>query len=539
MTQEERRLQRVRKAEVRKRNRLFLRSDVLALLALCFLASQPVYAAGNPTIEKGKALFESGQYMAALGEFMTVLRSEPSDPEARRYLRLVVDAMRQSALGATGNLKASNQAPVMDQAVTAQVRALLQKRALLSLDLKSLPGIAVDITENLAQIRMDSALLFAPGSGGLKEGGIPVLDRVSAWLKTFGEQPVIVHIYPDELQEAGTNGNLFLRRYSELYGFLVEERKIEPKRFVSANLLKGETAPVVAVSTRAEVVIETFGAQTALLDGMPAALPKHVLNRFLEFSIEASKTVFNPVEGEWANLDVAAVTRSGLRQWSFQIVPAKAGQKWQALSLKGNENVLRRISWDGREEKTGRFVPAGTYRCRLQATDSDGKIKTAELAIRVVHSGNVAVYQPKGPAALAAKVKPKTQAKTKPAATQPEPDPAVETAASETVPESDSQAIWKQVIQFDSGDAVIQPSLKASLERIAKTLEVYPLQKVRIMGFAENNEPDALTLAKKRADAIRQALVGEYKVKPERVLSAGGQVTAEPGGSKVELSITN
>lgn len=514
-------------------------------------------AAGNPTIEKGKALFESGQYMAALGEFMTVLRSDPADAEARRYLRLVVDSIRQSSLGATGSLKASKQAPVVDRAVQEELRRLLKKRSILTLDLKAIPGVTVTLQENLAQVSLNRDMVFSEDSGGLKEGGIPVLDRVSAWLKTFGEQPIIVHLYPEELQDPSTNGGIFLRRYSEIYGFFVEERKIDPKRFVSADLLKTDYSQEVVVSSAApKVVIETLGAQTTLLENMPAIIPRHEFSRWLEFSIETSKRTFNPAEGEWVNLDIAALTRTGLKDWSFTIAPSQGGAP--ALSLKGKENVLRRISWDGRHESGAGFMPAGTYRAVLKATDGDGKIKNAEILVQVAPFANLPIYKQTSLAsAKTAKKKPTRKKKAIKTPSPPVgeggdegskasvPSPQSSPTGGEEVPstpesgDGDSQAIWKQVIQFDPGSADIQPSLKASLERIAKTLEVYPLQKVRILGFAENAEPNAAMLAKQRADNIRTALVSEYKVDPKRVINAGGKTSPVPGSSKVELSITN
>src|SRR5690349_17462408 len=44
-------------------------------------------------LEEGKALYENGQFIAALGKFMTVLRKDPHNPEARQYLRMVIDVM--------------------------------------------------------------------------------------------------------------------------------------------------------------------------------------------------------------------------------------------------------------------------------------------------------------------------------------------------------------------------------------------------------------------------------------------------------------
>ncbi len=102
-----------------------------------------------------------------------------------------------------------------------------------------------------------------------------------------------------------------------------------------------------------------------------------------------------------------------------------------------------------------------------------------------------------------------------------------------------AHTIWKQVIQFEPGQSDLKPTVKASLERIGKTLEVYPLQKVRITGFAMTSEPNAAELARKRAEAVRTILIEEYNVDKQRVLVAGGKTTSEENASKVEMSITN
>ena len=100
-------------------------------------------------------------------------------------------------------------------------------------------------------------------------------------------------------------------------------------------------------------------------------------------------------------------------------------------------------------------------------------------------------------------------------------------------------AIWKQVIQFESGQSDLKPTVKASLERIGKTLEVYPLQKVRITGFAMTSEANSKDLAAQRAATVRKILVEEYHVDAKRVIIAGGMTTTAENASKVEMSITN
>src|SRR5450755_1596018 len=164
---------------------------------------------------------------------------------------------------------------------------MLQLRSRLLMDLKAIPSVQVEVKGNVNQVWIESPLLFADNSGGLKEQGVPVLDRVSAWLKTYGQQPVIIHCYPEELQEASTNGSLFLHRYSELFNFFVDEKKLPAQRFVSADLLKtgdsDTSAADVSLSTAgARIVIETIGSQSVMLDAMPSLNSSRALSQWLE-----------------------------------------------------------------------------------------------------------------------------------------------------------------------------------------------------------------------------------------------------------------
>jgi outer membrane protein OmpA-like peptidoglycan-associated protein len=601
-------------------------------------------------LEQGKTLYYNGDYLAALDKFMQVLRRDPQQAEARQYVSRVSDQIRNQKAASPQQLvrpanrvmeapAAPAQAPqkgrpvqnrpkVPVSAVDEEVRQRVQKRQLLTLDLAAVPGIKVKVDSKIAQVEIPSALLFTEKTGGLKEEGIPILDRVAAWLKTFGSQPVVIHCYPEELEDASVNGSLFFHRYAQLYGFFVDERKLSAARFVTSekDKKKNEAGPANEGDVNASrVIIASLGGGALPVDEMPAGQG----GRWLEFSISSSRQELSPHNGDWVNVDLSALTHKGIRSWDFKISPL-VKKTVPVFSLEGKTNLLKRISWDGRYQKSGSFVSPGSYVCRLTATNADGTTKSQEILIKVrkgagqeeppalsqkvrrpaaerpkpksTAKSNVAAVpaavspaapQPKpgGLSQVAAALPqvvvpprqmvdgkilpPAPEAVQKPAVQPPAPAPVVppppvekpvEKAAEEPVeekavaepaepvesaesPESpeaaepeesddSTHAIWKQVIQFDLNESDLKPTLKASLERIGKTLEVYPLQKVRILGFAEAGESNAANLARERADAIRQILVNEYQVDARRVLVAGGKVGGA-GHRKVEISITN
>lgn len=492
-------------------------------------------------MEKGKAFYETGQYMAALGEFMTILRRDPQNPEARQYLRLVVDAMRQTA--PKSSVPGRSPAQITD----SRLKETLQKRTMLTLDLRSIPGVEVSFKEGSAQAKVESSLLFQNQSGSLKEGGIPVLDRVNSWLRTFGDYPILLHLYPEERPDYADGGALFLRRYAELYSYFVDEKKVNPRRFVSADIVQNAASDTLVDTSTPTVVFEVLSDKNEWMEGIP--LPRLAAQRWIEFSIYGPSSSFSPEEGEWLALDLSAISPRPIKSWQFVIAPtpaAKGGKLPQSVfKQEGSGNLLRRITWDGRDSLSGRLVPAGSYTGRLTAVLANGQKDAREVALSVIRTGRFAVEEPK-PAKPVTAAAPRKKSSPKKKKAEPKPAPAPEprepveepvepeAAAAE---ESDPQSIWKQKIEFETGSAAIAPTLKSTLERIAKTLEVYPLQKVRVIGHASTGEPQPDALARKRAAAVRSALLQEYGVSAERVMDGG--VRTRPGASFVELSITN
>lgn len=562
--------------------------------SVSFSASSGV-GPGSPdndaVLTQGKELYASGQYMAALDKFMKVLRRDPRDPEARDYLRLVVDQLRQQrAAGPGGTIRVDPKGPltvtspgsVKSPPVSTpslppseqDAQQKLRKRLLLTTDLASIPGVKVNMDTKNAFVEIETSYLFADRTGGLREEGVPLLDRVAAWLKTFAQEPIAVHCLPEELEDPSTGGVLYLHRYAQLYGFFVDERKVPAARFMAVGPVSDQEKARLGMSpddmavasssstVKSKIVIVAMGGADAR--GVSIVSPSP--SRWLEFSVLAQPFTFNPDEGEWATLDLAALAPLKARSWRFRVTPVSAGQNGgkpseAVMLLEGTGNLFKRISWDGRQQKAARFVPAGKYLCRLEATNVDGITRTQELTLEVKRNQKAApvakparVKTPAKQAASKSATKPKADSiaanpvNTTPVAAPVALDPAVEApVAAEPAPaepavtagmddDGSSDAIWKQVIQFDANDSELKPSVKASLERIGKTLEVYPLQKVRITGFAMATEANAAGLAQERATRVRQTLTSEYGVDPKRILIADPK-TGSSG--KVEISITN
>ena len=78
-------------------------------------------------------------------------------------------------------------------------------------------------------------------------------------------------------------------------------------------------------------------------------------------------------------------------------------------------------------------------------------------------------------------------------------------------------------VYFDTGKADVKPESKAQLDEMAKLLDADKSIKVFVVGHTDNQGVlDAnVSLSQRRADAIVQALVRDYKVDPKRLVAKG------------------
>jgi outer membrane protein OmpA-like peptidoglycan-associated protein len=78
-------------------------------------------------------------------------------------------------------------------------------------------------------------------------------------------------------------------------------------------------------------------------------------------------------------------------------------------------------------------------------------------------------------------------------------------------------------IYFDFASAEIKPQSKDVLDEIAAVMNAHPDWKLSVAGHTDNIGGDAfnMQLSQQRADAVKQALVTQYKISPERLTTAG------------------
>ncbi len=78
-------------------------------------------------------------------------------------------------------------------------------------------------------------------------------------------------------------------------------------------------------------------------------------------------------------------------------------------------------------------------------------------------------------------------------------------------------------VLFDTNEAVIKPSAKDTLDKVAIVLSAFPNNKVTVTGHADSRGSDAmnLKLSRDRAEAVKTWLLAKSGASSERVISIG------------------
>lgn len=88
---------------------------------------------------------------------------------------------------------------------------------------------------------------------------------------------------------------------------------------------------------------------------------------------------------------------------------------------------------------------------------------------------------------------------------------------------ADQEKVQIYGIYFDFASAQIKPESKPTLDEIAEVMKLHPDWKLNVAGHTDNVGGDTfnLDLSKHRSAAVKEALVAQYKIAPERLITAG------------------
>ena len=91
-------------------------------------------------------------------------------------------------------------------------------------------------------------------------------------------------------------------------------------------------------------------------------------------------------------------------------------------------------------------------------------------------------------------------------------------------------------LDFAKNTYQLSAEAERKLAQVHETLVYYPMEDLKIVGYAESSETDAAGLAERRAKMVAGLLVNKYQVEPKKI-----QVTSEvstAGLHKVEIDFT-
>jgi outer membrane protein OmpA-like peptidoglycan-associated protein len=429
-------------------------------------------------------------------------------------------------------------------------------------DLRASDGVKVLMMENgdPQAVALPSSLLFQQGIGFQKEAG-PVLDALTRMIFGLGSAQAII------LPEGTAVGDAKILDMRRTMG-------------VSSQLLSAGIAPsrvkVNLLNTQVEI-------PTPLMD-FKGVVVLFIYNQPMNLTVEGSlgeeggpplslgiyPPSFRPDKGEGAIIEFSVEDPpAGLVSWKFQLLQPAEGEARDLAPLQdiaGGSPVFHQIYWNGRQNYFGPPLAAGRYECVLTATDAKNRQRTLHRWIQLIDSSappgapmaaaKPAASAPAGapPTELAPGSKADTLVKDQPeinaveigktgaVESAPAPKkhrkraapPAEKSASADAAPVKPMKPDTGNFeLAFNANTHQLTREAERQLEQVAQTMVYYPMENLKIVGYAESAETDSAGLAERRAQMVASLLINKYQIEPKKI-----QVTStvvETPTHKVEI----
>lgn len=113
-------------------------------------------------------------------------------------------------------------------------------------------SIHVDFTSQYVQLTLKGAILFDSGSAKLKEGAMPIIEKVALILERYAEHTIEIEGHTDTVPmksngKYANNDELSSGRALSMFNYLVEHTTLEPAKIKHSG--RGEYVPVADNST--------------------------------------------------------------------------------------------------------------------------------------------------------------------------------------------------------------------------------------------------------------------------------------------------
>lgn len=420
-------------------------------------------------------------------------------------------------------------------------------------------------------LALPSSKLFQSGIAFHKDA-TPLLDALTRLVFSLGSAQVIV------LPEGTAIGDakvLDMRRTMGLSSHLYQAGVAPPR--VRVNLLNTQVEiPKPLREFRGIVILFQYNQPLPL-----AVDSSFAEEAGPPISLGVFPASLRPDRGEGVIIEFSVQDPpAGLVSWKFQLLRPAAADGRDLAPLQevvGGSPVFHQIFWNARQNYFGPPLPAGRYECVLTAVDAKNRQRTlhrwiqvqgasaslerelgplaapgapsadlpqvpppksselikektaAPKAVQVVErkavpkrkAGRLAAAQKKAAARKAAPEKPLAEPAAEAMEGSAVQETATEAKAAEAAPAA-SAAPSKPApggyrLDFNAGGHQLTPEGEKRLARIAETMSYYPLENLRITGYAQPSEPQAEQLAQRRAQMVAGLLINKYQIEPKKI----------------------
>ncbi|MBI3553312.1 MAG: OmpA family protein [Elusimicrobia bacterium] len=445
-------------------------------------------------------------------------------------------------------------------------------------ELRAVEGVKVLMMESgdPQAVAIPSSLLFSQGIAFQKDA-TPILEALTKMIFGLGSAQVVI------LPEGTAVGDAKILDMRRTMGISANffSTGIAPAR-VRVNLLNAQVdIPRPLLDFRGIVLLFVYNQPLNLVvdssigeEGGPP------------ISLGIYPTAFRAERAEGAVIEFSVQDPpAGLVSWKFQLLQPTAGDVRDLAPLQdvvGGSPVFHQIYWNGRQNYFGPALPAGRYECVLTATDAKNRQRTLHRWISLIDSSGglgapaasaaaprtvptgaagppatdlsvgaaksatlikearkfSAVEIKKGGASSARKGRRKK--KPAPAVSEPKPDeagaseaPAAAAPAAKAEDKPTKPSSGNFELAFAQNTHQLSADAEKKLAQVHETLVYYPMENLKIVGYAQSSETDAAGLADRRAQMVASLLINKYQVEPKKI-QVTSTVVATPT-HKVEI----
>ncbi|MEF3280165.1 MAG: hypothetical protein K6357_04280 [Elusimicrobiota bacterium] len=229
-------------------------------------------------------------------------------------------------------------------------------------------------------------------------------------------------------------------------------------------------------------------------------------NQLPQTYISAYPDRINPQKDEASIVEFSVIMgKNPIASWKL-ILSKKdnSGRKFAVQKLEGTDVLSSQILFNGREKILGDYYEDGEYEFSLDASDVKGNTSFSKKTIYI--TGSTVGEKKEGVSVKSKDITPKKIAKVA------NNNAALKSKNSVSL----SKVFYK--IYFETNTFKITKNSLLKLEQLANTYKDYPKSKIVLIGYGYVKEQKPKTAAYKRANAVKNWLVKNYKIDVKKII---------------------